>query len=540
MVAAWMTPTEEARAVRVAALRAGCRVESIGVRATSLGERAAGHVVCRDGWSAARMLVGLAAADARTAGARDLALALRRAGDGDDEFARAVHAYVKDRVRFVREPGEVFAGASYTLGAEGGDCDDHARLVFAVVRAGGVPARLAFLGRRGASGPSHVCAQAFVSGAWRWLETTVDAEYDEHPYAAAMRLGILSARSDIAEETRAMSEKDLPPIPPGFLDREPEDVVTRDADALRKLGFLSGECFPTCASDDAFRAAVAEFQRSRGLAIDGLPGPATHAALARAIGELGDTMGAVTATKRTDYLSDEFFAKVAEMARDFRAKGARVTGEDFLAVWLSESGCNPARRGNKGPKGERFDLEFGGLNMMDHVARAGTGFAGTLDDFLALSDVDQLVFVRRFYERNVAAFAHGDFAALADVGSLYLMNFLPAYMPHAGDPSFVLARKGGLNDAADKRSADWYDANAGVDVEHKGWIQVSDMKRFAVKAQSDDPAKWAELRARMAATGETPPSTVPSGSGGTAAVVAVLALLAAAGGYAAWHYGVIG
>lgn len=290
-----MTPAEEARAVRIASARARCRVNAMAVRNTHVGPRAAGHVTCADGWSAARLLLALAVEDAKTAGARDLALEIRGEAASDDAFARAVHRYVLENVRFVREPGEVFTGSSYTIAAGSGDCDDHARVVYAILRAGGLPARMAFLYKKGARGPSHVVVQAAIGGAWQWLETTIPAAFGEHPYAAGMRVGVLSDRTDLGTEVRTMTENDLPPVPVDFDLRNPAPLVQADAQALEGLGFLCVGDVVENASDATFRRAVQAFQLAHGLTPDGLIGPVTRAAMAKVSGL--PTMGAVAPAK---------------------------------------------------------------------------------------------------------------------------------------------------------------------------------------------------------------------------------------------------
>ena len=109
------TPDEEWRTLQIAAVRAGCVVRSLGIRQTAFGPRVVGEVDCPDGWGAARMLLAAAIEDARSPGARDLALRLRREAPTDAEYARAVHRFIKDRVRFVREHGEVFTAPAASV-----------------------------------------------------------------------------------------------------------------------------------------------------------------------------------------------------------------------------------------------------------------------------------------------------------------------------------------------------------------------------------------------------------------------------------------
>lgn len=277
------SPQNEIRAVRRGALRAGCVVRELAVQRTSLGPRAVGRVECPDGWAAARMLVEESAEDARTPEAHAIASELRTQAPDDESFARAVQTFVKSRVRFEREKGEIFQGIAHTLSVGFGDCDDHARLAYAIAVAGGLPTVMAFLHHGGAGAqPSHAVAQLCPNGRAYWAETTIDADFGEHPLTAAARLGLVNARDDLAREVVVMSEQDLPPAPPGYAAANPPAKVEQDTRALTMLGFDVGQ---TKATDPDFRAAVAAFQRSAsGLTIDGLIGPNTRARLARELG----------------------------------------------------------------------------------------------------------------------------------------------------------------------------------------------------------------------------------------------------------------
>jgi hypothetical protein len=124
-----------------------------------------------------------------------------------------VHSFVRNGIVFAREEGEIFQTPRVTISQGFGDCDDHARLVAALLIAGGVPARLAFLhAPRG--GPRHVVAQALNGTAWRWLETTLPARAGEDPRAAALRLRLV--RTDlhnVSEVTTMCPPFGLPGVP---------------------------------------------------------------------------------------------------------------------------------------------------------------------------------------------------------------------------------------------------------------------------------------------------------------------------------------
>lgn len=513
----YVTPEDEAGAVRRSAARAGCTVRSLRIGDTHAGRRAIGRVDCPDGWAAARMLLAASLEDAQTPGARDLALALRSSAPDDEAFARAVHAFVKDRVAFVREAGEVFQNGSYTLATAAGDCDDHARLVYAIAAAGGLPAVMGFLHHGGArSSPTHAAAQLCPDRQCAWAETTVDAAFGEHPLAAAERLGLVHARQDLAREVRIMSDKDLAPVPARYRDANPPDKVRADVEALDRLGFI-GQGIDD-ATDPAFRRAVAAFQRSHGgLVVDGLIGPRTRAAIANKLPAsdefaMGYIAGASPSSspKQSAHLSSGFFRAVERMAAAFRARGADVTAEDFLSAWLIESGIGRVMQGHGGGR-------YYGINMMSGANLANVGFRGTGDEYKALSAEEQVPYVARYYELNVRAFLGGDWSKLASATAIYLMNFLPKYTKEAGDPAFVLTKPGD--------GTTWYRDNAYLDVDKDGVIRVGDLTAALERERARQPAYWAEIAARARAEGGAESSPGIAGS-----VVAGLLLLVGVGG----------
>lgn len=516
-----MSAARELEDLYVAAGRASCRVTS----STADGAHAAALIECPDGWAAARMLTALAESDVLRPDVQQIALMLRVAAPDDASFARAVQAFVRANVRFEREKGEVFTGPAVTLGAGFGDCDDHARLVYAVAKAGGIAARMALLYKRGAPGPSHAVAQLGVGGMWWWAETTVDALFGEQPFDAAKRLGLLNERQDIATEVKTMSDKDLPPAPKTL--RSTTEQIRADARALATLGFM---CEATAegverADDDAFRQAVASFQESRsGLTIDGLIGPKTRNAIADALvkagapGELAAGyiagLGEI-AVKHSGHLSSEFFRNVEAMASRMREKGAEVTAVDFLNAWLSESGIGKAKHGHGG-------LDYHGLNMMMGSNLPGLGWSLGGHAFGEADPADQIVYIERFYQQMVKAFLKGDWSKLNNATALYLMNFLPAYTKHADDPSYVLARKGEANG--------WWKDNPVFDPERKGYIEVADLTRQLERVQKQYGGYWPEVVMRAQLEGGT---VAPSGIGRAAGLVAGgLVVLIAAGVFA--------
>jgi len=513
----------EAAAIHRAASSVGCRVELLQVQGARLGAlegrtriedrgpaQLVGRLVCADGWAAARLLVALSVEDSRTPGARALARQLRHRWPSDREFALGLHSWVKRRVRFVREHGEIFQSGAMTINEGAGDCDDHARLVFGLAVAGGLDASIGVLHRGDASGPAHATARLVLGGVPVWAETTVDARLGEEPNAAAARLGLTRSRTDIAKEVVTMTHSTQTQL---------------DAEALQLLGYLSTDrsaCSYVDRSDPELVPTVAAFQAAHSpLVVDGLLGPKTRARIADAlrvsgvegftysIGGLGD------APVASRDLSDDFLSAVQAMAARFQAKGATVTAEDFLRVWMFESGISSHRPNGAG-------APYGGLNQMGLSEQRATGFTGGMREWLSLSNEAQLPYVERFYAGAVRDFAGGDFGVLRDSTAAYVATFAPAHLLAASKDSDFH-----LYDA--KTTPGAYAGNVGLDFARKGYISPADLARAVSRFDGDagpNGVRWREVKARVAAIG----GGTPERSGGAGLVLAFLA----AGGLAAY------
>lgn len=528
-------PQAEAASMRRSALRAGCTISTLTIQDTPVGVRAVGNIECPDGWAAARMLVSLAAEDARTGGAQAIARRIWSTSTGNEDFARQVHAWVKANLRFEPEEGEIFQNGEVSLLLGHGDCDDHARLMYAIARAGGLPAILAFLHHGPEAppdkqGPTHAVAQLCPTpGRCDWAESTVDAAYGEAPLDAALRLRVIADRDDLAREVITMSEHELPPVPVGYAAANPPGRLETDAQALGRLGFLGDPCGVTDPCDPVYRAAVAAFQRAAGgLTVDGLMGPNTRRAVGSALatnhpqdeftmGYLG-TIGAAS-RQYTGHLSPGFFGAVVDAVRQLNARGASLTPQDLASVLLSESGLRP----NAGSHG------YGGLNQIHERYLPDVGFPGDMADYKALTAEQQMPYVTRF----LLQVASGHYGNLDSGGALYLLNFLPKYIGHAQEPDFVLAQQG-----APGNSGTWYHDNPLFDPERKGSITVADMQKQVDRVKVQNASMWDEVQQRLIEDGgATPDYHVPelgpgTGTGGLVALaIATLGVL----GAVAWH-----
>lgn len=90
------------------------------------------------------------------------------------EVAR-LHAFVRDEIRYVRDPVglELVATPARTLESRQGDCDDKSTLLAALLESVGHPARFKAVALNG--GPfSHVLVESKVGESWVPLETIIN------------------------------------------------------------------------------------------------------------------------------------------------------------------------------------------------------------------------------------------------------------------------------------------------------------------------------------------------------------------------------
>jgi hypothetical protein len=182
--------------LRAAARNAGVRVLGIRNVHSPVGPVVVGRFEATDNEQAFRLLQEFAEDDVGDAIARTVGLDVRhRFGPDQVRMAKAIQQWVKTHVDYLPEPTETFQAPWYTVATAIGDCDDHANLVHAIARNAGLKARLAPV-RNKEQQIRHACAQIYVDGVWSWAETTLDADFDEAPRAAASRLK--SNREDIS------------------------------------------------------------------------------------------------------------------------------------------------------------------------------------------------------------------------------------------------------------------------------------------------------------------------------------------------------
>lgn len=483
MILAPNAPAHERAKERAAAAASGC--SEVG-GASRPGAR---RYVCGDGWGAAQLLAELGELDAQDANVRALAASLWAASTSARDFVENVARLVRGNVAFAREAGELFTAPAELFRVGVGDCDCHARTVYALLRAGGLPAALGLLHRGG--GPTHVAAVTpVVPGGW--VETTIAARLGEHPMDAAVRLGLVQERDDLAREVRIMVPKSL---------RVGPRLVAAAQRALRALGYPVPE--DGVGLDPATRAAAAAVQRGAGLTADGLIGTAT-------LGALGITDGAPGGSLTAD-LSDAFLRGVGELARSHGWRPA-----DLLLVMSSESNIKASAMH---PRGAAVGItQFSTVGTPSVLT--GLGWRGTPAEFARLSAEAQLPFVERFF----AGKAHLDGAG-AEL--LYADNWLPASAQQAvregraRDPSYVVAARDGQRWGRSTRSGvtraneGWfYDDNVGLDVTRDGRTTLADLRTY-LETKAATP-RWREAVARLDALGGGGGGPVAGGASGGA------------------------
>ena len=176
----------------------GARIEHVGRVVIGGRPYAEVDVVCRDNKDAIHLLNDLATDDAATGPmVPATARSFRNAYTTDEAFARAVHRFVRDGIEYVDDEDQIFRAGDVTLALKVGNCVNTARLIVGLCKAAGLDARAVPVpDAEGAI--THTAAQIKHDGAWHWAEGTIGAAYGEEPHAAARRLGIEVARSDIS------------------------------------------------------------------------------------------------------------------------------------------------------------------------------------------------------------------------------------------------------------------------------------------------------------------------------------------------------
>ncbi len=503
-----------------------------------------GRYRCKDGWASARLLVRLSALNAGAPQERAIALELAQAyGPNQERIARAIHSYVKARVRFVRERRETFQSAIYTLRSGFGDCDDSSRVVYVLAVAAGLRARMKFLAKDGQ--PRHVVAQVFVAGKWRWCETTVAANFDEAPLVAVRRLGIKN-RHDIGgadnmngvtltSDTlgidccntyafRVVVHRSLL----GLWAQSPEAQI---AEVFADQGFeaitvytdpaklppevpadfrdLTGASFPD------FTAWIkADWRLPESKAIDrdqGGPVPLTVLDARPWPLPAGSPVSPpppVFPLQYTTRLSQVFLPPPGSTL-GIRGVGLRLKCSPLMlmqALW-HESGLDPAASNPR--NAVDGTIAANGINqaMSDRPGvrsiLQGMGWKGAASDYRKLSAEDQLPYVENFYR----PWAH---LGMSSVGMIYALTYLPGRVAERGTaPETVLTRKGDVDGHHKNGSPfSFYDGNESLDFDKSGEITIGGLEKVAMRSWLNNDRNFTrELECRVANGGGCAPGS---------------------------------
>lgn len=195
----------------------------------------------------------------------------------------------------------------------------------------------------------------------------------------------------------------------------------------------------------------------------------------------------------TDDLGDAFFTGLVAVAQ---AIGTQP--EYLMGVMKAESDIRPDA---VNPRGHAT-----GLIQFMPATQQRLGWTQGWQAFSQLSAVQQLDYVLRYF----LPFAR---ASLNSTGRLYQATFLPATLSLGSAPDTVIAMRGGINARA-------YEANQGLDADHKGFITIGDLSR-RIDGASHGP-RWREALQRLQAAmpGSMPqpqpqPQPIPSGAQST-------------------------
>lgn len=166
-------------------------------------------------------------------------------------------------------------------------------------------------------------------------------------------------------------------------------------------------------------------------------------------------------------LDDRFFRELARVAA---ALGTR--SEALARVMMAESGCS-ARACN--PNGNASGL----IQFMPDTLR-GLGWTAGDAVFRAMNATQQLPFVLQYFRPYAGQ--------LGGATAVYVATFLPADLPHAAEPDFVLCSR-------DVRRTWAYACNMGFDADGDGRIRVGELTQ-AIARQCTGP-RWAAIAARL-------------------------------------------
>ena len=173
----------------------------------------------------------------------------------------------------------------------------------------------------------------------------------------------------------------------------------------------------------------------------------------------------------TKDLSDKFFEDLRGIAERLQTDGLVL-----LSVMMSEAGVSAQAHNPNG--------DASGLIQFMPATLARLGWTKSHAEFRKLTADAQLPYVEKYFAPHAGS--------LQTVAQCYVATFLPALLPYAKDPNYVLCAKSGQLGWA-------YDANTVFDSNKDGKIQVKELEQ-AVCRNCVGP-RWEQVKARFSGDG---------------------------------------
>lgn len=189
----------------------------------------------------------------------------------------------------------------------------------------------------------------------------------------------------------------------------------------------------------------------------------------------------------TDDLDANFFPRLAEVSDHLECQPLHL-----CSVMKSEADVR-ATAWNDNPKSLPPEKRWNASGLIQFMPATLIGLGWTTGHaaFRQLSATEQLDYVQKYFSPHRGL--------LVSIGAIYTATFLPALLPHAGDPDFVLTAKDGPLGWA-------YAPNAAFDVDHNYAITVGELES-AVKRNCQG-VRWSEILGRL---GVAPQPVVDNG-----------------------------
>ncbi len=183
-------------------------------------------------------------------------------------------------------------------------------------------------------------------------------------------------------------------------------------------------------------------------------------------------------------LDASFVPKLEEVARDLSTVEGVCNPLHLASVMKSESDVR-ANAWNNNPKNLPPEKRWNASGLIQFMPATLPGVGWTMGHaaFRELSATEQLPYVRRYFSPHRGL--------LTSIGAIYTATFLPALLPHAGDPNFVLTAKNGPLGWA-------YSPNACFDANNDLAITVGELEQAVLR--NCRGARWAEIVQRLGGT----------------------------------------